>query len=287
MWAIFVYCIGSQQKWCSRWNRSSWGTKKELFIVCNLCDGCWCAGDIRSQGISSHSIDPVLLEYSSLNTTAPGIILCMRQANERRGYNVTSSLIGWAYSQNDPCCTSRDNKTIDAQLTIIGSDNGLSPDRRQAIIWTNDGLLLIGPLGTNFSEILIEILTFSFKKMCLKVLSAKRRPFCLGLNVLNLVSCPGLRRQPTNSADVILERHEVDIDFFIHGASTLLKLIQVCKWTLCLGLCWWVKLIRDYRQDPGYNSSLVPNNKNAHKGMFRHSATRARGHVPKMLYMLV
>ena len=70
------------------------------------------------------------------------------------------------------------------KLTITGSDNGLSPDRRQAIIWTNDGLLLIRPLGTNFSEILIEILTLSFKKMRLKVSSAKRRSCCLGLNVL-------------------------------------------------------------------------------------------------------
>ena len=69
--------------------------------------------------------------------------------------------------------------------TIIGSDNGLSPDQRQAIIWTNAGLLLIGHLGTNFSEILIEILTFSFKKMRLKVSSAKRRPFCLGLNAFS------------------------------------------------------------------------------------------------------
>ena len=43
------------------------------------------------------------------------------------------------------------------KLTITGSDNGLSPGRRQAIIWTNAGILLIGPLGTNFSEILIEI----------------------------------------------------------------------------------------------------------------------------------
>ena len=51
-----------------------------------------------------------------------------------------------------------------SSLTIIGSDNGLSPDRRQAIIWTNAGLLLIGTLGTNFSEFLIEILTFLFKK---------------------------------------------------------------------------------------------------------------------------
>ena len=70
------------------------------------------------------------------------------------------------------------------KLTIIGSDNGLSPGRRQAIIWTNAEILLIGPLGTNFSEILIGILTFSFKKMRLKMASVKWRPFCLGLNVL-------------------------------------------------------------------------------------------------------
>ena len=43
------------------------------------------------------------------------------------------------------------------KLINIGSDNGLSPGRRQAIIWTNAGKLLIGPLGTNFSELLIRI----------------------------------------------------------------------------------------------------------------------------------
>ena len=69
-------------------------------------------------------------------------------------------------------------------LTIIGPDNGLSPGRRQAIIWTNPGILLIGPWGTNFSEILIGIHTFSFKKIHLRMSSAKWRPFCLGLNVL-------------------------------------------------------------------------------------------------------
>ena len=72
-----------------------------------------------------------------------------------------------------------------SKLTIIGSDNGLSPGRRQAIIWTNAGIVLIGPLGTNFSEILIEIQTFSLKKMLLKMSSGKRRPSCLGLNVLS------------------------------------------------------------------------------------------------------
>ena len=74
------------------------------------------------------------------------------------------------------------------KLTIIGSDNGLSPGRRQAIIWTNAGILLIGPLGTNFIEILAGIQTFSFKKMHLKMSSAKWRPFCLGLNVLTLLA---------------------------------------------------------------------------------------------------
>ena len=69
-------------------------------------------------------------------------------------------------------------------LTIIGSDNGLSPGRHQAIIWTNAWILLTGPLATNFIEILIGIQTFLFKKMHLKMSSAKWRPFCLGLNVL-------------------------------------------------------------------------------------------------------
>ena len=71
-----------------------------------------------------------------------------------------------------------------SKQTIIGSDNGLSPDRRQAIIWTNAGILLIGPLGTKFDEILFEIHTFSVKEMHLKMSSGKWRPFCLGLNVL-------------------------------------------------------------------------------------------------------
>ena len=71
-----------------------------------------------------------------------------------------------------------------SNLTIIGSDNGLSPGRRQAIFWTNAGILLIRSLGTNFSEILIGIQTFLFTKTHLKMSSAKWCPFCLGLNVL-------------------------------------------------------------------------------------------------------
>ena len=79
-----------------------------------------------------------------------------------------------------------------SKLTTIGSDNGLSPGRRQAIIWTNDGILLIRTLGTNFSEILSKIQSFSFKKMHLKMSSAKWRLFRLGLNELS-------RLKPRNS----------------------------------------------------------------------------------------
>ena len=41
-------------------------------------------------------------------------------------------------------------------LTIVVSGNGLPPIRRQAINWSNDDLLLVGPLRTKFSETLIK-----------------------------------------------------------------------------------------------------------------------------------
>ena len=84
------------------------------------------------------------------------------------------------------------------KLTIIGSDNGLSPGRHQAmIIGTNAGILLIGSMGTNLSEILIEIHTFSFKKIHLKMSSGKWPPFCLGLNVLRFAGSLALGQSCT------------------------------------------------------------------------------------------
>ena len=71
-----------------------------------------------------------------------------------------------------------------SKLTIIGSDNGLSPGRGQVIIWTNDGILLIRTFRTHFSEIVSEIHTFSFTKTHFKMSSGKWRPSCLGLNVI-------------------------------------------------------------------------------------------------------
>ena len=40
---------------------------------------------------------------NELNSCLSEIILYMQPTNERRRYNVTSSLIGWAHIQNDPC----------------------------------------------------------------------------------------------------------------------------------------------------------------------------------------
>ena len=81
-------------------------------------------------------------------------------------------------------------------LTIIGSDNSLSPGRRQAITWTNVGILLIEPLGTNFSEMLIEIHTFSFKKIHFvwKIASILSRHQCVSLHTnITVISSVGFQ----------------------------------------------------------------------------------------------
>ena len=113
----------------------------------------------------------------------PALTYCILNSTEEIQFHIisrykdgTDSLTHWGRATY--ICVSK--------LTIIASDNGLSPGRRQVIIWNNAGILLIGLLGTNFSDILIEVLTFSFNKMHLKVSSAKCRTFCLGLNVLKL-----------------------------------------------------------------------------------------------------
>ena len=79
------------------------------------------------------------------------------------------------------------HRKASVSYAIIGSENGLAPTRRQAIIWFNAGILLIGSSGTNLSENSIEIHQFSFKKMHLKMPSVKWRPFCVSLNVLRNV----------------------------------------------------------------------------------------------------
>ena len=71
-----------------------------------------------------------------------------------------------------------------SKISIIGSDNGLSPDGLQATVSTNAGILLTWPLGTHFRDIVIGIHTLPFQKMQLKISSGEWRPFCLDLNLL-------------------------------------------------------------------------------------------------------
>ena len=113
---------------------------------------CWCPWGLISQGISKYGIDLVLM------------------------YTPTSSMLThW----------SRVTQIYVDNLTSIASDNGLPLGRRQAIIWNNAGMLLFWLLGTNFSEIFIEIHISQFKKIHLKKSPVKCRLFCLGLTILS------------------------------------------------------------------------------------------------------
>ena len=139
--------------------------------------GCWWPGDSRSQGISSHGMELVIADCFSLSTR--GIqTFAWGHGNLGRAWlhaRVRSAVLTH-WGRVTHICVSK--------LSTIGSDNGLSPERHQAIIWNNAGILLIWTLGTKFNEILIESHTFSFKNIHLKISSGKWRPFCLGLNML-------------------------------------------------------------------------------------------------------
>ena len=91
-------------------------------------------------------------------------------------------------------------------LTITGSDNGLSPGWRQSITWTNVGILLIGPLGTNFSEILIKIQTFSFKKIHFKMAAILSRPQCVLYQLtLDMLNCFKVYKRHIHILNCILD----------------------------------------------------------------------------------
>ena len=109
------------------------------------------------------------------------------------------------------------------KLTIIGSDNGLSYGRRQAIIWTSGWMLLIGSLGININGIWREIHAFSLKNMHLKNPSAKWRPFCLGLSVLMTKNDPFIPHKqkhgcrwpkPVYCGDPMFQTNTADLMFY-------------------------------------------------------------------------
>ena len=70
---------------------------------------------------------------------------------------ISSMLKTFSGRQTTQCLTHWDRAThiCVSDLTTIDSENGLSPGRHQAIIWTNAGILSIGPMGINLSGIWI------------------------------------------------------------------------------------------------------------------------------------
>ena len=144
---------------------------KEIFLWCSFTKPAFIIRFERQGQCSFH------LGFSSGSTVT--YLLSPMMYSQPRPSNVTSGCVLF----NQLTHWGRVTHICASKVTIIVSNNGLSPGRRQAIIWNNAGILLIGPLGTNFSGILIEIHTFSFMKMHLKMSSGKWRPFCLGLNV--------------------------------------------------------------------------------------------------------
>ena len=112
------------------------------------------------------------------------------------------------------------------KLAIISSDNGLSPGRRQAIIWTNAGILLIWPVGTNFSDNLIGIQPFSFKKIYLKMSSGKWRPLCLGLNVLTT----GYNEKRKTSRRKVVCSVAVNVHNFSYKPCGASSVREILKW---------------------------------------------------------
>ena len=140
------------------------------------------------------------------------------------------------------------------KLTIIGSDNGLSPARRQAIIWTSAGILLIWTLGTNFSEISIgiQIQTLSFKKIHLEMSSAKWRPFCLGLNVLiyGQKSIILLHLSAWQQATDLHDCHTLCIPWFPQTVLTAVWLVSngvydKQSWHVYACVCWIIQISSD------------------------------------------
>ena len=101
-------------------------------------------------------------------------------------------------------------------LTITGSGNGLSPGRRQAITWTNAGILLIGPLGTNFSEILIGIQN-AFESVVCEMASMLSRPQCVNC----VLTVPGEHAHDVHSSSL-----KLPMRFHLQGLCGLMHCVD-------------------------------------------------------------
>ena len=105
--------------------------------------------------------------------------------------------------------------------------------QRQAIIWTNTGLWPTGSLGIHFIEICIKIQKIPFKKIHLKMSSAKWQPFCLVLNFcLNLIAFCSRRSKGLSGSHFTREVHSSGtlcaFQWWRHQMETFSALLALC-----------------------------------------------------------
>ena len=140
--------------------------------------------------------------------------------------------------------------TCVGNLTVIGPDNGLSPDWRQAVIWTRAGILLIRPSATNCNEILIKIHTFWLKKIHLKIAALFYQPHSvnkIARTMAKLAICPViLPGQPCSlwrfiTGRVYLDNVNVQLwidDYYWHKPIIVPPHLSVINWKLQQLLAW-------------------------------------------------
>ena len=124
----------------------------KFIYVSGMWSGCWWLDGAR-QGVSIHSFHPVF----------PGLL----SFQHPRSWPIEAE---WRIFVSVNC-------------NVLGSDNGMSPGRHQAIIWNND-LLSIGPVRRIFGEIWLKYTNFHTRKWI--KMPVKWRSFCFGLDVLTL-----------------------------------------------------------------------------------------------------
>ena len=120
----------------------------------------------------------------------------------------------------------------------IGSGNGLSPIRHQAITWTNAVLLSTGLLGTNFSEIWVRILSFSFNKMHFKISSARMAAIYLSsITKVNFVVSLQLDLHIKTHLSMVVFRYSMGQSVYMYKNSG-----NVVDEILMLCFVFWFKL---------------------------------------------
>ena len=84
-------------------------------------------------------------------------------------WNVIATGLWWAWKSVQSFFLTHQHQVAHICGSKLGchcSDDGLSPDRRSSIIWTNADVLLIGSLVANFIEIWIKIHFHARKWIC-------------------------------------------------------------------------------------------------------------------------